>query len=61
MQSDGNLVLSTTTNAPVWSSKTNGKGGTQLVLDGTGRLMIKNAANGIVWQSGAPVAGCTAN
>jgi hypothetical protein len=49
LQSDGNVVLR---NAALWSSGTNGKGGTRLVLQSDGNLVLYTASGSAVWATG---------
>ena len=52
LQEDGNIVLrDTQTKAALWSSKTNGKGGTHLVLQGDGNLVLYTDTQSAVWAS----------
>jgi hypothetical protein len=51
MQPDGNLVLyRTSDNAPLWASKTDGRGGTHAVMQSDGNLVVYGDA-GAVWAS----------
>ena len=50
-QRDGNIVLYNTAGKPIWSSKTQGKGGEKLVLQNNGDLDLLNAAGVLVWSS----------
>lgn len=65
MQSDGNLVLYAPDDdapaadatrgkytIPIWSSRTNGCGGTHCDMQDDGNCVIKNSANQPVWSSG---------
>jgi cytochrome c peroxidase len=54
LQGDGNIVLrDQQSGAALWSSKTNGKGGTRLVLQGgDGNLVLYTASGNAVWASG---------
>lgn len=52
LQSDGNLVLRNASGTALWSSKTNGKGGTRLLLQGDGNLVLYTAAGTAVWATG---------
>ena len=52
LQGDGNLVLrNQQSGQALWSSGTNGQGGTRLVLQGDGNLVLYTAANAPVWAS----------
>lgn len=52
LQGDGNLVVrNTSTNAALWSSKTNGKGGVKLILQGDGNLVLRKSSGSAVWSS----------
>lgn len=59
-QSDGNLVLykADGVTAP-WNAGTHNRGAFEFVLDGTGRLMVKDKSGVNLWTSGNPVAGCS--
>ena len=50
-QSDGNLVLYTSTGQPVWSSKTTGRGQGNLVMQSDGNLVLYASGNGALWSS----------
>lgn len=51
MQSDGNLVLYTSTNAAVWSSKSAGSGGNRATVENDGNFAVFNASNVRVWST----------
>jgi hypothetical protein len=51
LQSDGNLVLYSTT-APLWATSTVGQHASRLQLGGDGNLVLFDAAGQKVWQSG---------
>jgi hypothetical protein len=60
LQGDGNLVFrNMQTNASIWSSATNGKKGTRLVMQGDGNLVLYTARNIAVWSSGTYVSNVT--
>jgi hypothetical protein len=52
LQSDGNVVLRNAAGAALWSSGTNGKGGTRLVLQSDGNLVLYTASGSAVWATG---------
>lgn len=51
MQGDGNLVIYDFFRKPLWSSKTNGKGGKKLAMQSDGNLVIYTQENKPVWAS----------
>ena len=52
MQTDGNLVLYTSSNSPIWSTGTNGTGNNnRLVMQTDGNLVVYTSSNQAVWQS----------
>jgi hypothetical protein len=51
LQSDGNLVLYTSSNQPIWNAATYGRGGTQLVMQTDGNLVLYTSSNTPVWSS----------
>ena len=52
LQSDGNLVLrEQASGSALWSSKTNGQNGSQLVLQGDGNLVLYTSTATAVWSS----------
>jgi hypothetical protein len=52
LQSDGNLVLYTSSNAALWSSGTNGINVTRLVMQNDGNLVLYTNTNAAVWSTG---------
>jgi hypothetical protein len=50
MGTDGNFVVYQGSQ-PIWSTKTEGKGGVRVTLQGDGNLVMTNAANAVVWSS----------
>jgi hypothetical protein len=50
MQSDGNLVVYTAANRPLWASGTRG-GANRLVMQSDGNLVVYNSANRALWAS----------
>jgi cytochrome c peroxidase len=53
LQGDGNIVLrDQQTGDALWSSKTNGEGGTTLVLQGDGNFVLYDDSDNAVWASG---------
>jgi hypothetical protein len=51
MQSDGNLVLYSQSNAALWSSQTAGNPGARLVLQTDGNMVIYSSTNTALWAS----------
>ena len=54
LQSDGNLViycLSCNPGKALWSTQTNGKGGTALYFQTDGDLVLRNANHKVIWHS----------
>ncbi|MBA3757275.1 hypothetical protein H0X09_00185 [Candidatus Saccharibacteria bacterium] len=51
MQPDGNLVLYSLNNVPLWNSETSGNPGSQVVLQTDGNMVIYNSSNTPVWAS----------
>jgi CHAP domain len=56
MQTDGNLVLYTSSHYALWSSRTNGKGGQNAVMQGDGNFVVYTAGSRdehqALWASG---------
>lgn len=53
-QSDGNLLLKTSTGSAVWKSKTNGSGATKLYLHSAGQLVLYRDSTAVWSATGAP-------
>lgn len=51
MQSDGNLVLYSASNAVVWASGSNGKGASYLIMQNDGNAVLATSAGSQVWAS----------
>ena len=51
LQDDGNLVLYTAQNKPIWASNTNGKHAAYLVMQNDGNLVLYDASNHPLWAS----------
>lgn len=52
LQSDGNLVLYTASNAVAWQSDTDGTGpGNKLVMQDDGNVVLYGPSNAVLWQS----------
>lgn len=51
MQGDGNLVLYTSTNKALWSTRTAGHPGARLVMQGDGNLVLYSSTNKTLWDS----------
>lgn len=54
LQGDGNLVIYCVTCQPVkplWSTRTNGKGGKFLFFQTNGELVLRNASGRVIWHS----------
>jgi hypothetical protein len=51
MQGDGNLVLYSSTQAPLWASGTSGQSGAQLFVQDDCHAVIYNTAGQPVWYS----------
>lgn len=51
MQSDGNLVLYTSSGRVLWASNTDRKGGRRVVMQTDGNLVIRTPQNKAVWAS----------
>ncbi|MET9888120.1 FG-GAP-like repeat-containing protein [Streptomyces sp. NPDC006430] len=52
MQGDGNLVVSSLANQPLWSSKTSGNAGAEAVMRGDGNLVVYKAdGTTVLWES----------
>src|SRR5205807_6185973 len=52
MQSDGNLVVYSSANKPLWQSRTAGHPGAGLVLQNDGNAVIRTSGGGVLWSSG---------
>jgi subtilisin family serine protease len=52
LQSDGNMVLYSSTWSPLWASNTVGKGGVRLVMQNDCNLVLYTASGQAVWASG---------
>jgi len=58
LQSDGNLVLRVVSNGQsLWSSATNGQGGTRLNMQSDGNLVLRNNAGNSLWSTGTQSTG----
>lgn len=55
MQSDGNLVLYSTSGGPLWYTGTGGNPGAKLVVQDDGNMVIYSAGGGVLWSSGSSV------
>jgi len=55
MQTDGNLVVYTSSNVPVWSSGTDGNPGAWLAIQNDGNLVIYTSSNQPLWTRAAGV------
>jgi len=51
MQADGNLVETTSSDAPIWASGTSGNAGAYVVMQGDGNLVVYNTASSPLWDS----------
>jgi hypothetical protein len=51
MQSDGNLVLYTSSNRAVWASNTDRKGANRAVLEDSGNFVLYTSSNSAVWST----------
>jgi hypothetical protein len=52
MQTDGNFVLYTAFDVPVWATNTSGQPGNKLVQENTGDLVVQSTNGQVRWQSG---------
>jgi hypothetical protein len=52
MQSDGNLVVYTSSLSPLWDSATEGNPGAFLTVQNDGNLVIDSASGSVLWQTG---------
>jgi len=59
LQDDGNLVVYTSADVPVWWSATVGSGASLLAVQGDGNLVLYTAAGTPVWWSGTAGSGAT--
>jgi surface antigen len=55
MQSDGNLVLYTSSGQTLWDSQTNGHLGAYAVLQGDGNLVVHSATGSVLWSAYVPL------
>jgi hypothetical protein len=53
LMNDGNFALVDAAGNVLLSTSTAGKGGTRVVLQNDGNIVLYNASNGIVWQYGS--------
>lgn len=52
MQTDGNLVVYSKTNQPLWDTGTHGNANARLVMQNDGNLVIRSATNDPLWATG---------
>ncbi len=51
MQLDGNLVIYSVTDKPLWDSKTSGHPGAYVVLQGDRNLVMHDVTGNVIWAT----------
>jgi len=59
MQDDGNLVISGSANAPIWSTDTGGNPGAWALMQDDGNFVVYSAASQVLWATDTSAKGAT--